>query len=163
VAGGGPMFFLCARTLFDRVPGFSEHPRYDAGEVVGPLVAIVNATVIGVSVFVFLCVVSRRGEPGISPRVNRAAALVGAAVLLLALADRLFLYPEIVGIRARLGRAGFDEGASSPDRQRFGMLHGIENAVQLACVLLAWAGLALETALRRTRADANETRAINPG
>ncbi|HKE00157.1 MAG TPA: DUF4149 domain-containing protein [Planctomycetota bacterium] len=152
VAGGGTAFFAFARVLFDRVPAFSEHPRFDAGEVVGPIVHAANATEIAVALLVLAVARLRRSSADVSPRANSTLVFVAAGLLAVALAERFFLLPQIVDLRARLGRGGFDAGVSSPERSRFGLLHGIDNLAQLAAVLLAYAGLLLERAATTRRA-----------
>jgi uncharacterized protein DUF4149 len=153
VAGGGTAFFVFARVLFDRVPGFSPHPRYDAGEVVGPLVYLVNGVEIAVGAVILLIALARRADPEVARGPNVALAILGAAILAVALAERFFLLPAVVEVRAQLGRSGFDGDAVSPERRHFGLLHGIDNLAQLAAVLLAWTGLFLERTCVRSRSS----------
>jgi hypothetical protein len=149
MAGGGAAFFLFARVLFDRVPGFSPHPRFDAGEVVAPVVYLSNMAQIVFSITIVLGTLARQFEPGVSLKTNRWVGAVALCILAIALVERIYLIPEIAGLRAAVGRSGFDDGVTSPGRARFGMLHGIQNATQLAAVLAAWTGLFLERSVRR--------------
>ncbi len=155
VAGGGTAFFFFARTLFDRVPRFSPHPRYDAGEVVGPLVLTMNGLEIAVAAAVLAVAWLRRKDAAVAPRANGALLIAAMAMLAISLVERLVFLPEIVSLRESLGRSGFDGEQLSPARRRFGMLHGIDNLAQLACVALAWIGLFLDRAAiaRPLRAD----------
>jgi hypothetical protein len=152
LAGGGTAFFLFARTLFDAMPRLAEHPRYAAGEVVGPIVNVWNWLELGLGAWIAAAAWVRRGEPGTRRAVNGAVLAIGAILVVVAAADRLFLLPRVVEIRAALGPSGFDGDASSPQRQEFGKLHGIENAIQLVNVVLCWIGLALERARGRAAA-----------
>lgn len=129
------------------MPRLAEHPRYAAGEVVGPIVNVWNWLELVLGAWIATAAWLRRNEPGTRRAVNSAILAIGAFLVLVAAADRLFLLPQVVEIRAALGPAGFDGDASSPQRQEFGKLHGIENAIQLVNVVLCWIGLVLE---RRT-------------
>lgn len=125
------------------MPTLHEHPRFAAGEIVGPIVAT-SHVVYGVSgTLVAVLALARQRQRECRSRSNLWMALVGAFLAIAALADRALLFPRIAALRAALGPAGFDGGASSPERSEFGRLHGIENAVQLAIVLAAWGALAL--------------------
>ncbi|MFN0206356.1 MAG: DUF4149 domain-containing protein [Planctomycetota bacterium] len=151
IAGGGTAFFVFARVLFNRVPGFSDHPRFDAGEIVGPLIYISNFVNLIFGVTILFATLARQTELNISQKVNRAVGAVSLLILLIALIERFYLIPEITNLRTAVGRSGFDDGVTSPERSRFGMLHGINNLTQMATVILAWAGIFLERAVRKTR------------
>lgn len=150
-AGGGTAFFLFARTLFDAMPAISQHPRYDAGAVVGPIVSVANVAEIAAGVLALGAAWSRRNSIG-TPRRNYAILAIAILLIGLALYERLGILPEIQTLRDAVGRAGFDGDAMSPERRRFGMLHGISNLCQLSGVALAWLALLLERFLPRCQA-----------
>ena len=150
MAGGGAAFVVFAQILFDRVAAFSPHPRFDAGEIIGPIVAIANGTQLAVGGAIAFFAFARRSEYGVKTRVNRWVAYLAAVIAVVAVLDRLVLMPQILALREAIGRSGFDGDPSSPERQRFGLLHGVENLAQLVCVLSAFAGLLLERGARRT-------------
>ncbi|MBL8694008.1 MAG: hypothetical protein JNJ88_07910 [Planctomycetes bacterium] len=149
-AGGGTAFFLFARTLFDAMPAISAHPRYDAGEVIGPIVSVANAAEISAGLLAFVAAWARRRSTA-TPRRNYAILAVALLLMALALFERLGILPEIQTLRVAVGRAGFDGDAMSPERRRFGMLHGISNLCQLTGVAFAWLALLLERFLPRYR------------
>lgn len=152
LAGGGTAFFLFARVLFDRVPAFSPHPAFDAGRVVGPIVEIANGTQIAVALLVLAVAHFRRNHPSVARGPNRALGAAAALILAIALAERFALLPAIVSIRESLGPSGFDGDAVSPERRRFGALHGVDMLAHLVGVLSAWTGLLLERASVRAGA-----------
>src|SRR5258705_3872126 len=146
VAGGGTAFFLFAHILFREAPDFTPHARFDAGRVVGPIVGIANGLEIAVAALVLFVAQMRRGAPEVFARPNGLVLLCATLLLAVAIAERFWLLPEIVSIREQLGRTGFDGDVVSPERKRFGMLHGIDMLAHALAVLLAWTSLLLERA-----------------
>ncbi|MBI3819772.1 MAG: hypothetical protein HY286_13840 [Planctomycetes bacterium] len=149
IAGGGVAFFVFARMLFDRTGAFSPHPRYDAGEIVGPLVGILNFVHNVFGLTMLMAIVARSFEPGIQRKPNQWLAYVAFAILIISVVERFLLIPGIVDLRAQIGREGFDGDVVTDQRRKFGMLHGIDSLVHVAIVLLAWAGIFLDRAARK--------------
>lgn len=149
LAGGGLSFFLFARVLFDRLPAISANARYDAGAIVGPIIQIGNMIQNISGLTILMAALARNLEPGTPRRINRFVVIAGFLILLISTLERIFLIPRIQELRTLLGPGGFADGATSPERKEFGMLHGFENLAQIAVVGLAAAGVFLERAIAR--------------
>lgn len=149
IAGGGVAFFVIARLLFDRVHLFSEHPRFDAGEVVGPFVGMANFVHNVFGLTILMAALARGLEPTVYKKPNRWLAIVAFLILLISVAERFLLIPQMIELRQSIGRAGFDGDSLSPERKQFGMYHGIDSVVHIAIVALAWIGLFLDRAATR--------------
>lgn len=151
LAGGGVVFFVFARLLFDRVGIFSPHPRFDAGEIVGPFVGLANFVHNVFGLTMLMAVLGRSFEPGIHKKPNQWLAICVFMILTISVAERFFIIPEIAGLRERIGREGFDGEPLSPERKQFGMLHGIDTLMHMTIVVLAWAGIFLDRAATRVK------------
>lgn len=139
--------FIGATTIFGRVP-----QGLITSDIAGTLAGDLFRTehLIGLILLPILIVAGLRALVAEPRGRNAALALLAVALLLLAV-DRFFLTPQIHALREEIGRqygSMSQAPKASPERARFGMLHGASACRALVQMILEIAAFFL-AAVRR--------------
>lgn len=117
--------------------------RQQAGAVVGMALGRLHVLGLVAGALYLGAAVALEGKPA---TLARPAALLVAAMLVLTLVAHYGVTPRLAGLRAEMAAAhgSIDRTpADHPLRQRFGRLHGVSSALELAALLAGIAALYL--------------------
>ncbi|MEJ2313496.1 MAG: DUF4149 domain-containing protein [Nitrospirota bacterium] len=125
---------------------FKSFSRDTASDMVGRLFPVFFAFVLALSVLALAVFLGTFGlGPGVWKRVS--LALLCAAVVINVFVT-FKLYPEMKSVKAQV-YSFEDTAADSPERRRFGALHGISSALNLLVLLDGVALLFISSALKK--------------